>query len=68
MERGAGSIELGAGSREPVIILHSSSRSVSKSYFALLSISPRLSKTITMLAFSNVDRRAMFRNNAASPL
>lgn len=47
---------------KPVIILHSSSRSLSRSFLVFLSTNPRRSNTMIMLAFSNVERRAMLRN------
>ena len=51
---------------KPVIILHSSSKSLSKLSLVLSSINPLLSKTITIFAFSKVDRLAIFRKFANS--
>ena len=51
---------------KPVIILHSCSKSSSNSSRVSLLIRPRLSKTMTMFAFSDVERLAILRNCANS--
>ena len=51
---------------KPVIIRQTSSRSCSSSSRTLLSINPLASKTITILAFSNAERRAIFKKLAKS--
>ena len=49
-----------------VIILHSCSKSINKLSFVSLSIRFRLWKTIAILAFSNVERLAIFKKLANS--
>jgi len=51
---------------KPEIILHSSSKSLSNSSLDSDVISPRFSKTIAMLEFSNAERLAKLRKLANS--